>query len=75
MDYGKSKDKQNICQIVKNKHIDHIKDQRLSWFVHINRMTSEIMVKKMYKWNIIILKSKGRPRKIEAMTLYTILKS
>jgi len=45
-----------------NNIINHIKAQRLSWFVHLHPMAEERMVNKIiYKWKPMSIRLKGRP--------------
>ena len=60
MDNGAQK--MEIHQIIHNKYItNYIKDQRLIYCGHINRMTCERMVQNAYKWSSInMIKYDGR---------------
>ncbi|PSN54457.1 hypothetical protein C0J52_06683 [Blattella germanica] len=40
-----------LGKIIKNQNIiNHIKDQRLCWFGHIQRIQEDKITKRMYKW-------------------------
>jgi hypothetical protein len=45
----------------KNK-INYIKAQRLIWFGHLHQMPEERMVKKVYKWKLMIRRPLRRPK-------------
>ena len=50
-------------ELIRHKNIiNHIKAQRLSWFGHLHRMVEERMVKNVYKWKPMSIRSKGRPK-------------
>ena len=50
-----------LNKLIKNKTIiNYIKSQRLGWFGHVHRMPDEIMVKKVYEWKPMAIKSLGR---------------
>ena len=53
-----------LNKLIKNRTIivNYIKAQRLSWFGHINRMTDERLVRRIYKWKPIASRSVGRPK-------------
>ncbi|PSN33079.1 hypothetical protein C0J52_21495 [Blattella germanica] len=42
-----------INKIIKNRIVNFIQAQRISWFGHINRMPDESLVKRIYKWQPI----------------------
>ena len=48
-------------KLVKNRTmINYIKSQRLGWFGHVYRMPDERMVKKVYEWKPMAIRSLGR---------------
>jgi hypothetical protein len=42
--------------------INCIKSQRLGWLGHVHRMPDERMVKKVYEWKPMAIRSLGRPQ-------------
>jgi len=42
--------------------VNHIKAQRLSWFGHIQRMPETRAAKKIFKWNPLTTRPRGRPK-------------
>jgi len=42
--------------------VNHIKAQRLSWFGHIQRMPETRAAKKIFKWNPLTMRPRGRPK-------------
>jgi hypothetical protein len=42
--------------------INFIKSQRLGWLGHVHRMPDERMVKKVYEWKPMAIRSLGRPQ-------------
>jgi len=42
--------------------VNYIKAQRLSWFGHIERMPEARAAKKIFKWNPLTTKPRGRPK-------------
>jgi hypothetical protein len=67
-----TKEKDGTWRIKTNEGLDHlikhnniinqIRAQRLSWSGHVQRMSDNRMVKKIYKWKTIITRLKGRPK-------------
>ena len=52
-----------IDELIKHKNIiNDIKEQRLSWFGHLQRMPEERIVKKVYKWKPILIRPLGSPK-------------
>jgi len=41
---------------------NYIKAQRLSWFGHIQRMSKARATKKIFKWNPLTMRPRGRPK-------------
>jgi len=65
--------KENLTWMIKNneeldklmKHgnvVNYIKAQRLSWFGHIQRMPETWAAKKIFKWNPLTARPRGRPK-------------
>jgi hypothetical protein len=50
------------CLIKHNNIINQIRAQRLSWFGHVQRMSDDRMVKKIYKWKPVTTRLQGRPK-------------
>jgi hypothetical protein len=49
--------------IMEHKNIIHyIKAQRLRWLGHVERMSEEGDIKKIYKWKVIASRPVGRPK-------------
>jgi hypothetical protein len=46
----------------RNKTIINIKSQRLGWLGHVHRMPDERMVKMVYEWKPMAIRSLGRPQ-------------
>jgi hypothetical protein len=52
-----------LDELIRHKNIiNHIKAQRLSWFGHLHRMPEKRMVKKVYKWKLMLTRPLGRPK-------------
>jgi hypothetical protein len=50
-------------KFIRHKNIiNHIKAQMLSWFGHLYRMSEERMVKRVYTWKPMLIRSLGRPK-------------
>jgi hypothetical protein len=57
------KTNEELAHLIKhNNIINQIRAQRLSWFGHVQRMSDDRMVKRMYKWKTITTKLQGRPK-------------
>jgi len=57
------KNNEELDKLIKHKNIvNHIKAQRLSWFGHIQRMPETRAAKKMFKWNPLTTRPRGRPK-------------
>ena len=53
-----------LDELIRHKNIiNHIKAQRLSWFGHLHRMPEDRMVKRGYKWKLMLARLLGRPQK------------
>ena len=42
--------------------VKYIKAQRLSWFGYIQRMPEARAAKKIFKWNLLTTRPRGRPK-------------
>jgi hypothetical protein len=52
-----------LDKLIKHENIvNHIKAQRLSWFGHIQRMLETRAGKKIFKWNPLTTRPRGRPK-------------
>ena len=52
-----------LNKLIRHKNIiNYIKTQRLSWFCHLHRMSEERMVRKVYKWKLMLTRPLGRPK-------------
>ena len=50
-------------KLIKHENIvKYIKAQRLSWFGHIQRMPEARATKKIFKWNPLTTRPRGRPK-------------
>jgi len=57
------KNNEELDTLIKHKNIvNYIKAQRLSWFVHVQRMPGTRTVKKIFKWNRLTKRSQGIPK-------------
>jgi hypothetical protein len=45
-----------------NNIINQIRARRLSRFGHVQRMSDDRMVKKIYKWKLVTTRLQGRPK-------------
>jgi hypothetical protein len=53
-----------LNKLIGNKSIiNYIKSQRLGLLGNVHRMLQEIMVKKVYEWKPLAIRSLGRPKK------------
>jgi hypothetical protein len=62
--FGPTKEKDGTWRVKTNEELDslikqhniinQIRAQRLSWFGHVQRMSDDRMVKKVYKWKPIV---------------------
>ena len=53
---------EELDKLIKHGNIaNHIKAQRLSWFGHIQRMPEAKAAKKIFKWNPLTTRPRGRP--------------
>jgi hypothetical protein len=70
--FGPTKEKDGKWRIKTNEELDNlikhnniinqIRVQRLSWFGHVQGMSDDRMVKKIYKWKPITTRLQGRPK-------------
>ena len=52
-----------LDKLIKHENtVNYIKAQRLSWFGHIQRMPEARATKKIFKWNPLTTRPRGRPR-------------
>jgi hypothetical protein len=52
-----------LDELIRHKNIiNYIRAQRLSWFGHLHRMLEERMVKKVYKWKLMLTLPLRRPK-------------
>jgi len=50
-------------KLIKHENIvNYIKAQRLSWFGHIQRMPEARATRKIFKWNPLTTRPRGRPK-------------
>ena len=50
-----------LDKLIRHKNIiNYIKTQRLRWFGRLHQMTEERMVKKVYKWKMMLIRPLGR---------------
>lgn len=51
-----------LNNLIRNKHIsNYVKAQRLSWFGHVDRLTNDRKVEKLYYWKPMSRRLAGRP--------------
>ena len=57
------KTNEELDKLIKHKNIvNYIKAQRLSWFVHVQRMSDTRTVKMIFNWKPLTKRSQGRPK-------------
>jgi len=57
------KNNEELDKLIKHENIvNHIKAQRLSWFGHIQRTPETRAAKKIFKWNPLTTRPRGRPK-------------
>ena len=57
------KNNEESDKLIKHENIvNYIKAQRLSWFGHIQRMPETRAAKKIFKWNPLTTRPRGRPK-------------
>ena len=57
------KHNEELDKLIKHGNIvNHIKAQRLSWSGHIQRMPEARAAKKIFKWNPLTMRPRGRPK-------------
>jgi hypothetical protein len=57
------KNSEELHKLIKHKNtVNYIKVQRLSWFGHIQRMPEARANKKIFKWNPLTARPRGRPK-------------
>jgi len=55
------KNNEELDRLIKHENIiNYIKAQRLSWFGHIQKMPEARATKKIFKWNPLTTRSRGR---------------
>jgi hypothetical protein len=65
--FGHTKERDGTWRIKTDDELDeliinYIKAQRLSWFGHLHRMSEERMVKRVYKWKLMLTGPLRRPK-------------
>ena len=69
------KHNEELDKLIKHGNIvNHIKAQRLSWSGHIQRMPEARAAKKIFKWNPLTMRQRGRPNIDERTTYRTLVK-
>jgi hypothetical protein len=59
----RTKTNEELYHLIKhNNIINQITAQRLSWYGHVQRMSDDRMVKKIYKWKPVTTRLQGRPK-------------
>jgi len=54
---------EELDKLIKHENIVNcIKAQRLSWFSHVQRMPETGVAKKIFKWNPLTTRPRGRPK-------------
>jgi len=57
------KNNEELDKLIKHENIvSYIKTQRLSWFGHVQRMPETRAAKKIFKWNPLTMRPRGRPK-------------
>ena len=57
------KNNKELDKLIKHENIvNYIKAQRLSWFGHVQRMPETGAAKKIFKWNPLTTRPRGRPK-------------
>jgi len=57
------KNNEELDKLIKQENIvNYIKVQRLSWFGHVQRMPETRAAKKIFKWNPLTTRTRGRPK-------------
>jgi len=57
------KNNEELDKLIKHENtVNCIKAQRLSWFGHIQRMPEARATKKIFKWNPLTARPRGRPK-------------
>ena len=57
------KKNEEMDKLIKHENIvNYIKAQRLSWFSHTQRMPEARAAKKIFKWNPLTTRPRGRPK-------------
>jgi len=57
------KNNEELDKLIKYENtVNYIKAQRLSWFGHIQRMPEARATKKIFKWNPLTTRQRGRPK-------------
>jgi len=57
------KNNEELDKLIKHENIvNYIKAQRLSWFDHVQRMPETSAAKKIFKWNPLTTRRRGRPK-------------
>jgi hypothetical protein len=52
-----------LHELIRHKNIiNHIKAQRLSWFSYLHRIQEQRIVKRVYKWKLMLTRPLGRPK-------------
>jgi len=59
----KIKSNEELDKLIKHENIvNYIKAQRLSWFGHVRGMPETRAAKKIFKWNPLTTRPRGRPK-------------
>ena len=59
----KHKNNEELDKLIKHENIvNYIKAQRLSWFGHVQRTPETGAAKKIFKWNPLKMRPRGRPK-------------
>jgi len=59
----RTKTNDELDELIRHKNIiNYIKAQRLSWFGHLHRKPEERIVKRVYKWKLMLTRPLGRPK-------------
>jgi len=57
------KNNEDLDKLIKHENIvNYIKDQRLSWFGHVQKMPETGAAKNTFKWNPLTTRPRGRPK-------------